>query len=70
MPSFHGANIAYGTGFRYFAGVMPELPEVETVRRGLAPVLEGRCLRRVEQRRKDLRVPFPENFAAGFKAAT
>ncbi|MEE9194574.1 MAG: bifunctional DNA-formamidopyrimidine glycosylase/DNA-(apurinic or apyrimidinic site) lyase [Alphaproteobacteria bacterium] len=43
---------------------MPELPEVETVRRGLAPVLEGRCLRRVEQRRKDLRVPFPENFAA------
>lgn len=42
---------------------MPELPEVETVRRGLVPVLEGRRLARVEIRRPDLRVPFPENFA-------
>lgn len=41
---------------------MPELPEVETVRRGLAPVLEGRRLTRVEQRRPDLRFPFPEGF--------
>jgi len=41
---------------------MPELPEVETVRRGLQPVLEGRRLRRVEARRPDLRFPFPEGF--------
>jgi formamidopyrimidine-DNA glycosylase len=43
---------------------MPELPEVETVRRGLAPVLEGRRIARAVVRRKDLRVPFPERFAA------
>jgi formamidopyrimidine-DNA glycosylase len=43
---------------------MPELPEVETVRRGLAPAMEGRTIARVEQRRPDLRFPFPENFAA------
>jgi formamidopyrimidine-DNA glycosylase len=42
---------------------MPELPEVETVRRGLAHALEGRCLARVRQRRADLRFPLPENFA-------
>jgi formamidopyrimidine-DNA glycosylase len=42
---------------------MPELPEVETVRRGLAPVLEGHVLTRVEVRRPDLRFPFPEGFA-------
>ncbi|MHA1570078.1 MAG: bifunctional DNA-formamidopyrimidine glycosylase/DNA-(apurinic or apyrimidinic site) lyase [Alphaproteobacteria bacterium] len=42
---------------------MPELPEVETVRRGLAPVLTGRCLRRVVTRRPDLRRPFPAGFA-------
>ena len=41
---------------------MPELPEVETVRRGLTPALEGRRLSRVEQRRPDLRFPFPEDF--------
>jgi formamidopyrimidine-DNA glycosylase len=39
---------------------MPELPEVETVRRGLVPVLEGQRLARVEQRRPDLRFPLPE----------
>lgn len=43
---------------------MPELPEVETVRRGLEPVLVGARLDRVDQRRADLRFPFPENFAA------
>jgi len=41
---------------------MPELPEVETVRRGLIPALEGRRLTRVEQRRPDLRFPFPDDF--------
>jgi formamidopyrimidine-DNA glycosylase len=41
---------------------MPELPEVETVRRGLAPHLEGATLAKVEQRRPDLRFPLPKNF--------
>lgn len=43
---------------------LPELPEVETVRRGLLPVFEGRVLARVEQRRANLRRPFPPDFAA------
>jgi len=38
---------------------MPELPEVETIRRGLAARLEGRRLRRVDQRRPDLRQAMP-----------
>ena len=42
---------------------MPELPEVETVRRGLAPVLVGKRVASLEARRPDLRFPFPENFA-------
>ncbi|MBM3564663.1 MAG: bifunctional DNA-formamidopyrimidine glycosylase/DNA-(apurinic or apyrimidinic site) lyase [Alphaproteobacteria bacterium] len=43
---------------------MPELPEVETVRRALNPVLKGRRLTRVLVRRRDLRVPLPRDFAA------
>lgn len=42
---------------------MPELPEVETVVRGLAPVLTGQRFARVELRRPDLRFPLPELFA-------
>ena len=42
---------------------MPELPEVETVRRGLAPVMEGATIRRAELRRPDLRFPFPPAFS-------
>ncbi|MEQ1930205.1 MAG: bifunctional DNA-formamidopyrimidine glycosylase/DNA-(apurinic or apyrimidinic site) lyase [Parvularculaceae bacterium] len=41
---------------------MPELPEVETVRRGLAPVLEGATIRSVRLARRDLRIPFPPRF--------
>ena len=41
---------------------MPELPEVETVKRGLVPVLEGRQLLRVITRRTDLRWPLPDGF--------
>ncbi len=41
---------------------MPELPEVETVRRGLALFLEGRVLTSVKCRRKNLRIPFPVGF--------
>ncbi len=43
---------------------MPELPEVEIVRRGLAPALVGARIARVEQRRGDLRFPFPPDFSA------
>ena len=49
---------------------MPELPEVETVCRGLRGVLEGRQLARVELRRKDLRIPFPKGFAAALTGRT
>jgi formamidopyrimidine-DNA glycosylase len=42
---------------------MPELPEVETVMRGLAPALAGRRIAHCEVRRAGLRVPFPKNFA-------
>lgn len=49
---------------------MPELPEVETVRRGLTPVLEGASLSRVLIRRPDLRFPFPERFTERLEGAT
>src|SRR3954453_12608175 len=41
---------------------MPELPEVETVRRGLAPVMEGARFIKVEAHRGDLRWPLPQDF--------
>lgn len=43
---------------------MPELPEVETVRRGLEPVMAGHTISTVEQRRPDLRFPFAADFVA------
>jgi formamidopyrimidine-DNA glycosylase len=49
---------------------MPELPEVETVRRGLEPALLGRRLIKAEARRKDLRFPFPPNFAESLTGRT
>ncbi len=42
---------------------MPELPEVETVRRGLAPVMEGAVIVRAEVNRPDLRWPLPDRMA-------
>lgn len=42
---------------------MPELPEVETVRRGLAPVVTGAKILSVTLHRRDLRFPFPEAFS-------
>jgi formamidopyrimidine-DNA glycosylase len=48
---------------------MPELPEVETVRQGLAPHLTGARLVRVTQNRADLRFPLPERFAARLTGA-
>lgn len=46
---------------------MPELPEVETVMRGLIPVLVGHSIAGVELRRSGLRFPFPVDFAARLK---
>jgi formamidopyrimidine-DNA glycosylase len=43
---------------------MPELPEVETVRRGLAPVMEGAVIAQADVNRPDLRWPFPPEMAA------
>jgi formamidopyrimidine-DNA glycosylase len=42
---------------------LPELPEVETVMTGLKPAFEGHRFTHVETRRKDLRIPFPKDFA-------
>jgi len=49
---------------------MPELPEVETVCRGLAPVLEGQRFAHVAVRRKDLRIPFPPQLGATLAGRT
>src|SRR3712207_6324464 len=48
---------------------MPELPEVETVRCGLLPALEGARLARVRANRPDLRFPLPERFAQRLEGA-
>jgi formamidopyrimidine-DNA glycosylase len=49
---------------------MPELPEVETVRRGLQPVMEGQRIARVETRRGGLRFPFQKDFVARLDGQT
>jgi formamidopyrimidine-DNA glycosylase len=49
---------------------MPELPEVETVRLGLAPAMEGHVLTDVETRRGNLRIPFPPDFVGRTKGRT
>ena len=49
---------------------MPELPEVETVRRGLQPAMEGAKILKLEARRKDLRFPFQKDFAARLEGQT
>jgi formamidopyrimidine-DNA glycosylase len=49
---------------------MPELPEVETVRRGLAPAMEGARFANVEVRRGDLRWPLPKGFAQRLNGKT
>lgn len=48
---------------------MPELPEVETVRRGLQPAMEGARLTRLELRRPDLRFPFPPGLAEALEGS-
>lgn len=49
---------------------MPELPEVETVRRGLAPVFEGARILEVKANRGDLRWPLPKDFAQRLRGQT
>ena len=48
---------------------MPELPEVETVRRGLSPAMQGEVIERVTLNRKNLRFPFPEKFVERLEGA-
>ena len=49
---------------------MPELPEVETVRRGLQPFLDGQKLKTVVLRRSGLRIPFPKDFSERLRGRT
>src|SRR3979490_1585544 len=49
---------------------MPELPEVETVRRGLQPVMEGARIVKAEARRGDLRRPLPKDFVKRLEGRT
>src|SRR3982074_2502103 len=49
---------------------MPELPEVETVRRGLQPGMEGSKILKAEARRADLRFPFQKDFVARLTGQT
>jgi formamidopyrimidine-DNA glycosylase len=49
---------------------MPELPEVETVRRGLQPAMEGAQINKAEVRRKDLRFPFQKDFVTRLEGQT
>jgi formamidopyrimidine-DNA glycosylase len=49
---------------------MPELPEVETVRRGLQPVMEGAKIVKAEARRADLRFPFQPDFVKRLQGQT
>ena len=67
VPSVLGDK-ARGSGqrpVRRLPETMPELPEVETVVRGLKPVMEGATIDRVTLARPDLRFPFPENLKTG-----
>ena len=50
--------------------LMPELPEVETVRQGLIPVLEGRTIARATAYRPDLRFPLPKNLSEAVSGST
>jgi len=49
---------------------MPELPEVETVRRGLQPAMEDARIKKAEVRRKDLRFPFQKDFVKRLEGQT
>src|SRR5262249_38823727 len=49
---------------------MPEWPEVDTLRRGLQPVMEGAKIVKAEARRKDLRFPFQKDFVARLTGQT
>ena len=49
---------------------MPELPEVDTVRRGLSPAMEGKIIERLDVNRPNLRFPFPEGFKTRVEGAS
>ncbi len=63
-------SLAISPATRSKLEAMPELPEVETVMRGLKPVLEGRRIDTVVLRRNGLRFPFPDGFAGRLTGAT
>lgn len=65
---YTGPNEGYNQALK--GDEMPELPEVETVRRGLVPAMEGRVIERADVNRPDLRWPFPENMAEHLSGKT
>ncbi len=65
MPANVAPIAIFGKRCRYHAA-MPELPEVETTRRGIAPHVEGRRVARVTLRRPDLRWPIPREISDVF----
>jgi len=64
QAGFHARRFESPCPIHHFSTTMPELPEVETVRLGLAPVMEGRILVDPRVYRRDLRRPFPAEFRA------
>jgi formamidopyrimidine-DNA glycosylase len=62
--------MALSRHFQKVNASMPELPEVETVRRGLQPAMEGAKIVKAEARRKDLRFPFQKDFIARLEGQT
>jgi formamidopyrimidine-DNA glycosylase len=67
MGRFSSPGVNAPTARAEGSAYMPELPEVETVRLGLAPVFTSSAIARVELRRGDLRFPFPPRFAERLK---
>lgn len=59
----------YLSGFTLIIAPMPELPEVETVCRGLEPVLSGQVVVKADVRRRDLRRPFPKDLKTRIESA-
>ena len=62
QPLASGPRSANGPGRSTRKSLVPELPEVETVRRGLEPTMVGARMIKIDQRRADLRFPFPPDF--------
>jgi formamidopyrimidine-DNA glycosylase len=61
LSSYRRTKVGDNATETSWEGIMPELPEVETVRAGLVPVMERQQIVKADIRRPDLRWPFPED---------